>query len=58
MGLPGYWAVLFVRAVMQHPAGCDFSLPLLLFEEICGEAAIAFRENRTFGIRKVIFSRP
>jgi hypothetical protein len=43
--LPGYWAILFVRAVVQHPAGCGASLPLPLFEEICGEAAIAFRQN-------------
>ncbi len=61
--LPGYWAVLFVRAVLQHPAGCDPSLPLPLFERINGETAIAFGENRTLGIRKVIvfeamYSRP
>ncbi len=43
-----------MRAVVQHPAGCDLSLPLPLFEEICGEAAVAFRQNRTLGIRKVI----
>ncbi len=49
--LPGYWAVLFVRAVMQHPAGRDPALPLLLFEKIYGEGAIAFTENRTLGIR-------
>ncbi len=49
--LPGYWAVLFVRAVVQHPAGYDPSLPLLLFEKIHGEAVVAFRENRTLGIR-------
>ena len=36
-GLPGYWAVL--------------SSPLLLFEKICGVVAIAFANNRTFGIR-------
>jgi len=29
-GLPGYGAVLFVRAVVQHPAGLDPSSPLLL----------------------------
>ncbi len=29
MGLPGYWAVLFVRAVMQHPAGHGLSLPVV-----------------------------
>ncbi len=61
--LPGYWAVLFVRAVMQHPAGHGFSLPLPLFERINGETVIAFGENRTLGIRKVIvfeakYSRP
>jgi hypothetical protein len=49
--LPGYWAVLFVRAVMQHPAGHDLSSPLLLFEKIYGEVAIAFAKNRTLGIR-------
>jgi hypothetical protein len=54
MGLPGYWAVLFVHAVVQHPAGLVLASPLLLFEKIHGENAIAFRENRTLGIRKVI----
>jgi hypothetical protein len=51
-GLPGYWAVLFVRAVVQHPAGYGPSSPLLLFEKIYGEANIAFTKNRTLGIRK------
>jgi len=51
MGLPGYWAVLFLRAVVQHPAGLDLALPLLLFEKIHGEVAIAFANNRTLGIR-------
>ncbi len=45
--LPGYWAILFVRAVMQHPAGRDPALPLLIY----GEVAIAFKEKRTLGIR-------
>jgi hypothetical protein len=40
---------------MQHPAGHGFSLPLPLFERINGVAVIAFGENRTLGIRKVIF---
>ena len=40
-GLPGYWSVLFVRAVVQHPAGYDPSSPLLLFEKIHGEGAFA-----------------
>ncbi len=52
--LPGYWAVLFVRAVVQHPAGPDLSLPLLLLEKIHGEAAIAFRKFRPLGIRDEI----
>ncbi len=42
--LPGYWAVLFVRAVVQHPAGFTLSSPLLLFEKIHGEITIAFTE--------------
>jgi hypothetical protein len=50
-GLPGYWTVLFVRTVVQHPAGYGISSPLLLLEKIYGEAAIAFTENRTLGIR-------
>jgi hypothetical protein len=50
--LPGYWVILFVRAVVQHPAGYDLSSPLLLSEKIHGEAIVAFRENRTLGIRK------
>ena len=40
-----------MRAVVEHPAGYDLSLPLPLFERICGEAVVAFRENRTLGIR-------
>jgi hypothetical protein len=52
--LPDYWAILFMRAAVQHPAGRDPSSPLLLFEKIHGENAIAFRKNRTLGIRKVI----
>ena len=40
--------------MVEHPAGYDFSSPLPLFEGICGETAVAFRENRTLGIRKVI----
>ncbi len=51
MGLPGYWAVLFMRAVVQHPAGRALSSPLLLFEKIHGEVAMAFAKNRTLGIR-------
>ncbi len=43
MGLPGYWAVLFMRAVVQHPAGHAPSSPLLLFEKIYAEIVVAFR---------------
>jgi hypothetical protein len=50
-GLPGYWAVLFVRAMVQHLAGHDLSSPLLLVEKIYGEVSIAFAKNRTLGIR-------
>ncbi len=53
-GLPGYEAILFVRAVVQHPAGPDPSSPLLLFEKIHGEIVIAFTQNRTLGIRNDI----
>jgi hypothetical protein len=43
-----------MRAVVQHPAGLGSSSPLLLFEKIYGEAAIAFRKFRPLGIRNVI----
>jgi len=61
--LPGSWAVLFPRAVVQHPAGPDLPSPLLLFEKIHGEIVIAFTQNRTLGIRNGIafeatFPRP
>jgi len=36
--LPGYWAVLFLRAVVEHPAGYD---PLLAHPH--GEVVVAFR---------------
>ena len=43
-----------MRAVVQHPAEHGPSLPLLLLEKICGEAVVAFTENRTLGIRNGI----
>ena len=43
-----------MRAVVQHPAGCGPSSPLLLFEKVCGEIAFAFRKFRPLGIRKDI----
>jgi len=52
--LPGAWAVLFGRAVVQHPAGPDPSSPQPLFEEIHGEAVVAFTQNRALGIRNDI----
>jgi hypothetical protein len=30
--LPGSWVVLFVRAMVEHPAGSDFPSPLPLVE--------------------------
>ena len=50
-GLPGHWAVLFVRAVMKHSAGLDHSSPLLLFEKIHGQVVIAFTKNRMLDFR-------
>ncbi len=40
-----------MRAVVQHPAGRDPCSPLLLFEKIYAEIAIAFAQNRTLGSR-------
>ncbi len=56
--LPGYEAILFIRAVIQHPAGSDHSSPLLLFEKIHGEAVVAFTLHETLGIRNAVLSRP
>ncbi len=47
-GLPGSWAVLFVRAVVEDPAGCK---PPLAHG---GEVAVAFRRFKTFGTRNGI----
>ncbi len=47
-GLPGFWAVLFVRAAVEDPAGCD---PLLAHD---AEAAVAFRQSNALGTRNVI----
>ena len=47
-GLPGFWAVLFVRAVVEDPAGCG---PLLAHD---AEAAVAFRQSNALGTRNVI----
>ena len=48
MGLPGFWAVLFVRAVVEDPAGCGSLLAH------GGGAAAAFRRSKALGTRKVI----
>ena len=53
--LPGYWAVLFVRAVVATPRRIRPLLaPTSLREDQRRDPVIAFRENRTLGIRKVI----
>jgi hypothetical protein len=49
-GLPGYGAVLFVRAMVEHPAGYH---PLLA-PKLSPGMVVAFRENRTLGIREGI----
>src|SRR5262249_37847575 len=49
-GLPGYGAVLFVRAMVEHPAGYH---PLLA-QTLSPGMVVAFRENRTLGIREGI----
>jgi hypothetical protein len=59
MGLPGSWAVLFVRAEVVHPAGCldisPMATPWLLLSGVLNPSApgtIAFRDRipaaRTF----------
>ncbi len=47
-GLPGSWAVLFVCAVVEDPAGCK---PPLAHR---GEVAVAFRQSKTPGTRNDI----
>jgi hypothetical protein len=48
-GLPGYGTVLFVRAMVEHPAG-DTSL---LAQKIRMQGGVmAFRYNRTLGLRE------
>jgi len=48
MGLPGCWAVLFARAVVEDPAGCAALLAH------GGESAVAFRQSNALGTRNVI----
>ena len=45
-GIPGAWAILFERAGVDHPAGCDRPSPAL------GTVAVAFRLFNTLGTRK------
>ena len=40
--LPGYWAILFIRAVVKHPAGTNPSSPYSSLEKIHAEVGIAF----------------
>ena len=47
-GLPGSWAVLFLRAVVEDPAGCE---PPLAHG---GEVTVAFRQSKTLGTRNGI----
>ena len=45
-GLPGSWAVPFLRTVVEHAAEYD---PLLAHRD--GEVVVAFRQKGTLGIR-------
>ena len=45
-GLPGAWAILFVRAVVQDPAGCNRPSPVL------GAVTVVFRCGNTLDTRK------
>ena len=47
-GLPGFWAVLFVRAAVEDSAGCG---PRLAHG---AEAAVAFKQSNTLGTRNGI----
>jgi len=46
VGLPGSWAVLFLRAKVVHPAGCSLPRLLLLREDRC-----CLQEKQLLGIR-------
>ena len=46
-GLPGAWAILFVRAVVFDPAGCNRPSPVL------GAVAIAFELTEALGTRNL-----
>src|SRR5215831_14311466 len=48
-GLPGYGAVLFIRAMAEHPAGYT---PLLAPQTFPQGDVVAFESNRTLGIRE------
>jgi len=43
VGLPGAWAVLLLRAVVVHPAGCDSACP------IRGRVTLAFEQFDALG---------
>ena len=50
-GLPGAWAILFARAVVDDPAGCAHPSPIL------GVVTVAFRLPKALGTRKSTFFR-
>ena len=47
-GIPGAWAILFVRAVVVDPAGCNRPSPAL------GAVTVVFRRSKTLDTRKLI----
>ena len=53
--LPGYWAVLFVRATVNHPARTAMPSPSFS----CGHGTVAFRKDSSLGSWHFLFvSRP
>jgi hypothetical protein len=48
-GLPGYGTVLFIRAMVEHPAG---DTPLLAQTTHMQRGVVAFRYTRTLGLRE------
>jgi len=49
--LPGYWAILFVRAVVQHFAGTRLLLARSVIRSSTEKPTSSSRKNRTLDIR-------
>jgi hypothetical protein len=57
-GLPGYWAILFIRAVVQHPAGTDPSSPILPLRRSTERPASPSRNYERSATGMTVISRP